>query len=252
MTPITLDPIAASRTETSNARRDECLGILGGLGPLASAEFLKTIYENSLREREQETPKVIMYSDPTFPDRTEAIISGAYGDLLEKLASSLRALSFLGATQTVVCCVTMHALFERLPGDLQARLISLVDVIFEEIIRSPEKRLLICSKGAREIGLFEAHKHWPAAERYIVLPDEHDQDLIHRSIYQIKQLRNVYELAPAFKSLLAKYRVNSFISGCTEMHIVARRLALTNGNGQKHACIDPLSIIAERIGVGAR
>jgi aspartate/glutamate racemase len=57
-------------------------------------------------------------------------------------------------------------------------------------------------------------------------------------------LRDVDELAPAFKSLLAKYGVNSFISGCTEIHIVARRLGLTNG-------IDPLSIIAERIGVGA-
>jgi aspartate racemase len=229
----------------ARSRRDEVVGIVGGLGPLASAEFLKAIYENSPREREQEAPKVIMYSDPAFPDRTDAILSGDYNELFEKLVSSLRALSFLGATRMIVCCVTAHNLLKKLPPDLNTGLISLVDVIFEQIIQSPEKRLLVCSKGTRETRLFQDHEHWSATQEFIVLPDEHDQELIHHElIYQIKKTRNVYELLPTLKSLLAKYRVDSFISGCTEMHIVARRLAF------KHASIDPLSIIAERIGSG--
>ena len=232
-------------TETS-ARNDEVLGIVGGLGPLASAEFLKTIYESSLRELEQDSPKVIMYSDPTFPDRTEAILAGRSVELVERLVSMLRALSYLGATRTVVCCVTMHALFKELPVDLRTRIISLVDVIYDEIIRSPERRLLICSKGTRQLGLFESHENWPATREYIVLPNDEDQDLIHKLIYQVKVLRDVNELAPAFKSLLRKYRVNDFISGCTEMHIVAKRLVFTNGDRSMAGCIDPLSIIAEQ------
>lgn len=247
MTPISLDPITVSKAETNNSRSDDVLGIVGGLGPLASAEFLKTIYERSLREREQEAPKVIMCSDPSFPDRTEAIISGNYGELLGKLESILRDLSFLGATRTVVCCVTAHALFERLPADLRARLISIIDVIFEEVIRHPEKRLLICSSGARTLRLFETHEHWPAMHEYFVFPDEHDQNLLHELIYQIKVLRNVDELTPVFNSLLAKYGVDSFISGCTEMHIVAKRFSFSSADP---GCIDPLSIIAERVGVG--
>ena len=54
------------------------LGVVGGAGPLASAEFIKTIYECSLGEREQEAPVVLLYSDPTFPDRTEALLAGDY------------------------------------------------------------------------------------------------------------------------------------------------------------------------------
>lgn len=243
MTQLTLDPLTTSAAETNNSRRNDVLGIVGGMGPLASAEFLKTIYERSLHTREQESPKVIMYSDPSFPDRTEAIISGDCSELLEKLISILHGLSFLGATRTVVCCVTAHMFFDQLPADLQTRLVSLVDIVFEEIIQRPERRLLICSNGTREIRLFEAHEHWAATQEYIVFPDEDDQALLHNLIYQIKVLRDVDELAPSFKSLLAKYRVNSFISGCTEMHIVAKRLNLPNG-------IDPLSIIAERVGVG--
>ena len=52
------------------------LGILGGMGPLASAEFLKTIYEYGTRDLEQRSPACILYSDPTFPDRTQTIVNG--------------------------------------------------------------------------------------------------------------------------------------------------------------------------------
>jgi len=247
---ITHSPLTSEKIG-SKSRRDEVIGILGGLGPLASAEFLKAIYENSAHQQEQEAPKVIMYSDPSFPDRTEAILSGNYAELHERLVATLRALSFLGATQIIICCVTAHNLLDKLPPDLSTKLISLIDVIFEQIIQSPEKRLLICTKGTRETGLFQDHEHWPATKEYIVLPDDDDQELIHRElIYQIKVRRNVYELVPILKSLLAKYRVDSFIAGCTEMHIVARRLSFANGNGKKHVNIDPLSIIAERIGAG--
>jgi aspartate racemase len=251
MLDLTTQTALTTENILGRSQRDETVGIVGGIGPLASAEFLKAIYENSLREPEQEGPKVIMYSDPTFPDRTDAILSGDCTHLIERLASSLRALSFLGATQMVVCCVTAHNLLKQLPPDVKVKLVSLVDVIFEQIIQSPEKRLLICSKGTRETRLFQDHESWPAVQEYIVLPDERDQDLIHYElIYKIKKSRNVYEFVPTLKSLLAKYRVDSFISGCTEMHIVARRLVFPNGNGGKHGNIDPLSIIAERIGAG--
>jgi len=240
-------------TESSitSPRGHEVVGILGGLGPLASAEFLKAIYENSHHELEQEAPRVIMYSDPTFPDRTEALLSGDSDELMKRLISSLRALSYLGATQLVVCCMTAHSFLERLPPDLNTRLISLVDVMFEELLQSPQKRLLICTKGTRESGLFQNHEHWAATQEYIVLPDEHDQELIHHELlYQIKKRRNVDELAPIIKNLLAKYRVDSFISGCTEMHIMARRLVFTNGDRSSSHTIDPLSVIAARIGAG--
>jgi aspartate racemase len=251
MIDLITHPTLRDEQFVAKSQRDEVIGILGGMGPLSSAEFLKAIYENSPCEREQETPKVIMYSDPTVPDRTEAILSGDYAEVLDRLVSSLRALSFLGATQIIVCCVTAHKLLKNLPPDLKVKLISLLDVIFEQIIESPEKRLLLCSKGSRQTRLFEEHELWPAVQEHIVLPDERDQDLIHYElIYQIKKRRNVYELAPVLKSLLAKYRVDSFISGCTEMHILARRLVFTNGNGNKPHNIDPLSIIAERIGAG--
>ena len=48
----------------------ESLGILGGMGPLTSAEFLKTIYEVNISGPEQDAPACVLYSDPSVPDRT--------------------------------------------------------------------------------------------------------------------------------------------------------------------------------------
>ena len=48
------------------------LGIVGGLGPLASAEFLKTLYEENPFEVEQEGPACLLLSDPNVPDDNRA------------------------------------------------------------------------------------------------------------------------------------------------------------------------------------
>ena len=55
------------------------LGILGGMGPLASAKFLSTVYRLNLVEPEQEAPNCILLSDPSFPNRTKAILAGNTG-----------------------------------------------------------------------------------------------------------------------------------------------------------------------------
>src|SRR5215213_5223714 len=67
------------------------LGVLGGMGGLASAEFVKTVYEVSggVSHREQEAPVVLMYSDPGFPDRTEAFLGGETQLLLTRLIEAL-------------------------------------------------------------------------------------------------------------------------------------------------------------------
>src|SRR5215216_3244709 len=103
------------------------IGVLGGLGPLASAEFLKTIYEYSLAGREQESPIVMLLSDPTCPDRTSEFLRQSYDDLLGRLIESLCHLRELGASNVVICCITYHYLLPRLPRELRKRIISLLD-----------------------------------------------------------------------------------------------------------------------------
>lgn len=82
------------------------LGILGGMGPLASAEFLKTIYEYGISDLEQRSPACILYSDPTLPDRTQAIVNGEEALLASALVNALDMLVHLGASK----CDRLHHL----------------------------------------------------------------------------------------------------------------------------------------------
>src|SRR5437867_1665942 len=140
------------------------LGVLGGMGALASAEFLKSIYESCSGRAEQDSPVVAVYSDPAFPDRTESFILGAEDEMLERLLDALARLRRVGASRMVLCCMTIHYLLPRLPLEMRGQIISLLDVIFAEVQRSPERHLLICSTGTRNLKLFENHPSWDLAK----------------------------------------------------------------------------------------
>lgn len=225
--------------------RRPVLGILGGLGPLASSEFIKTIYEYSINELEQDSPIILMHSDPTFPDRTDTLLTGSGDDMLSRLTQALQGLLESGAPRVVICCVTMHYLLPRLPPELREKVVSLVDVVFEDLLKTRSKHLLFCSAGARKLEIFQSHDSWRLAKDFIILPDDGDQRLIHRDlIYQIKKNCNAAKLAPIVESLLSKYSTDSFIAGCTEMHLMAKHFMSSNGNGGRVRCIDPLIAIA--------
>lgn len=221
------------------------LGIVGGLGPLASAEFLNTIYECSLGGVEQESPLVVMSSDPTFPDRTEAFLKGENDELLARLTRVLRQLSEMGASEIVICCVTIHYLLPLLPSDLRARVLSLLDVIMDEVAQTQTRHLLLCSKGTRRMELFQNHDRWNLVKNRILLPDDEDQEEIHYEIiYRIKSKSDVGQFIPRLETLLAKYEVDSFIAGCTEIHVLAKHFLSAN---RSYGCIDPLVIIAKEL-----
>src|ERR1700752_2383202 len=226
------------------------LGVVGGMGPVASAEFLKSIYEYSQGEREQEFPVVFVYSDPTFPDRTQAFDNGEEQLVLDQLMQALSALLQMNASKIVLCCMTIHHLLPGLSPDLAEKIISLLDVIAAHLPRGEKKHLLICSTGTRRLRLFEEHKQRDLFERYLIFPTDDDQERIHRDlIYPIKKTPDLNTLLPLLDSLMEKYGTDSIAAGCTEIHVLSKHLA-GNGHRGRYNCIDPLAIIARLVAKG--
>ena len=224
---------------------NQSLGILGGLGPLASAEFLKTIYECNLTGGlEQESPKCILYSDPTFPDRTDAILGGAEDLIVELLTKSLENLCQMGVSRIVIVCITMHYFLPKVPIFLRGKVISLIDLIVEEVLNTEKSHLLLCSKGARQAGIFQTHQHWQLVEKYILLPNEEDQDVLQKYIYQVKINGCIEPIVNYLNSLFSKYEVDSLIAGCTELHLINKHMLLSAHKAKEHCIFDPLIDIA--------
>jgi len=220
------------------------LGILGGMGALASAEFVRTVYESNPEQIEQDSPVVILISDPTLPDRTRAILTGSHGELLDHVSRKIEALYSLKASRVVLACVTLHYITPMLAERLRRGIVSLIDVAVEAVMRSGRKQLLLCTNGARAARLFENHPLWPEVSHLIVYPERKDQELVHSLLYQYKTAGDDRLFMPHLDRLLGEYGADSFIAGCTELHMLTKSLAR---QGREIPFIDPLLIIAQNL-----
>ena len=220
-------------------------GILGGMGPLASTEFLNNIYRLSLGRTEQNMPRVVLLSDPTVPDRTTAIRAGQIQDVVHDLQSLLMRLMQMEVDQIAIACVTAHFFlpYLDLPDSINSRMISLISLVCESLQNDPGKYLLLRTRGTRDARIFEDHPGWNDVSSQVRVLDDKDQETVHDNyLYQLKTRSVSSGDLTLLKQLKDKYQVDGFIAGCTEVHLHTRDL-LANGIRM----IDPLYILAERI-----
>ncbi len=220
-------------------------GVIGGLGPRASAEFLRTIYDLATGT-EQDAPAVILVSDPSFPDRTDLLLKGCEVELLKQLCDVLEKVSVFGVTRIVICCVTIHHLLPKLPIYFRSRIVSLLDVIFAAVQHDDRRHLLLCTRGSRQLGLFTNHPLWEEVRDQIVLLTDEEQETIHKLIYRLKNGGDSVDAIQPLTELARQYEIQSIIAGCTEGHIIARRGSAVQGLPTLD-WIDPLTIVAKEM-----
>ncbi|WP_051898653.1 aspartate/glutamate racemase family protein [Sciscionella sediminilitoris] len=222
---------------------EEVLGVVGGMGPKASAEFVQTVYRFSEAVPEQQMPRLLLHSDPLIADRTAAIVRGAGEQLAAELEDRLHGLLRLGATRLLIACFTAHHFLPSIDPAVRSRLISLVDIAVEEITARPGRFLMLCTQGTVEAGIFQGAPDWPGVAGRVVFPEAADQDLVHRMIYRLKEhgadRRNLRDL----RALRRRYGCTGLIGGCTEFHLVSSALAELG----TESIVDPLRAIALRL-----
>jgi aspartate racemase len=236
-------------TLTPDRTRTPLFGVVGGMGPMASAELVSTIYGIEPPGDERRAPRVLLCSDPAMPDRTEAIESGAERGLLDRLEASVRLLTAAGAERIVIACVTAHHVLDRLPPELASRCVSLVDLVFDELARATEPHLLLCTSGTARAGIFTRHPRWAEVADRVVAPAEADQLAVHRHIYRLKRGGGRAEAIEFVRDALARHGVRGFVAGCTEFHLVTKAIDHA-GLAADLPSIDPMAIVAKRIKEG--
>lgn len=221
------------------------LGIVGGMGPLASAEFLRTIYRLNLREPEQAAPACILYSDPSFPDRTEAILTGRTEILAERLLQAVADLVAREASRVVIACVTVHCVLASLPPPLREKVVSLVDLTIDELLGAGEGPfLLLATNGTRAARIFEGHERWGAVADRVIFLEEEDQEQLHAWVYRLKTGEPGGACLDWLSSLCSRYGAAGLIFGCTELHLLREPIAARGGEAFCGRIVDPLWVAA--------
>jgi aspartate racemase len=225
------------------------VGIVGGMGPLASTELLRTVYHSAGTAREQRAPRVLLWSDPAVVDRTEAIGSGDLEPLSRAVEKAVRGLVTAGAERVVIACVTAHHVLGDLPPELLERCVSLVDVIHQELVRAARPHLLLCTKGTARSGILTSGPHARSALSHLVPLRPDDQEELHREVYRLKRGGDALQTAGFLSEVLPRYGVRGFVAACTELHLVTRALDAA-GRSEEFPAIDPLAVVAQRIKIG--
>ncbi|MGJ7496899.1 aspartate/glutamate racemase family protein [Variovorax sp. RT4R15] len=109
------------------------LGVLGGMGPLATLDFMHKLLAATPAASDQEHVPVLVSSIPQVPDRTAAF-RGEGASPLPAMIESGRRLVDAGAGLIVMPCNTAHLWFEPLQQALGLPMLHLVDAAIEQAI----------------------------------------------------------------------------------------------------------------------
>ncbi|WP_084037375.1 cysteate racemase [Haloechinothrix halophila] len=193
------------------------LGVLGGMGPLATAEFLRSLAVSAPAATDQQHPRVLLLSEPTIPDRTEAVLTGDDAPL-PALERGLLTLAGWGADLLAVPCNTAHVYLDRLRGRLPVPVVDIVDATLRESMRvSPAGGWLAASSGTVASGLYQ--RRAKALGYRVLVPDGVRRDAIHTAAVQVKANQAAEAgdtLREAVRSLWQRARL-PVIGACTEL-----------------------------------
>lgn len=203
------------------------LGILGGMGPMATADFYQKVVSMTQSNDESEHIYTFIESNPLIPDRS-AFIAKKGPSPLKELTASMRRLQKAGAEVIVMPCNTAHHFYKSLNKKSTATFINMIDETVRytmETLKSEEEGLyvgLLATKGTYASKLYQK-----AAEEYgfkLYIPDDPTKQLLMDAIYALKSSN--YDALPELQAQIFKYletcNFTGWILGCTELPIILK------------------------------
>lgn len=111
-----------------------CLGVLGGMGPLAGAQFALRLAALTPANKDQEHIPLLLRNDPRIPDRSAALMSGGASPL-PSMVRGIAMLEDAGADCIAIPCNTAHLWFPQLRAASRARLLHIVESVVLDLRR---------------------------------------------------------------------------------------------------------------------
>lgn len=204
-----------------NTPTTEIIGILGGMGPAATADFYAKLVATTPGASDQDHLRTVIWSDPTIPDRTQALL-GDGPDPTPWLLDGSRVLREAGATVIAIPCNTAHAFVPRIADHVGLPIVHMIGEVARHLsAMSPRLHTagLLATTGTVRAGLYQ---DW--LDRFgirLVLPDGAGQDQeVMTAIRAVKSGRRdgtATALLSRAAQRLTEQGAQAVIAGCTEI-----------------------------------
>ena len=194
------------------------IGILGGMGPLATVDLFEKITMHTLAASDQEHPRVCIDSNTDIADRTAALLSGG-PDPVPEMIKSARRLESIGADFLIMPCNTAHCFYEQIRGAVNIPLLHMIALTRDALtVRGVKRAGLLATDGTVKTGVYQ--KCFAGSGIELMLPEAEEQaavmDVIYRGVkagdltYDVSAFRHTCEA-------LLERGAETLILGCTEL-----------------------------------
>ncbi len=214
---------------------DAVLGVIGGMGPAATADFLAKLVAVTPVQAEQDHLRVLIDSNPKVPDRNRAIAARTASasapqtapqapDPGPVLAAVAAGLERAGADFIVMACNTAHAFEPAIRAAIRVPFVSMVEEAGDECLRrhpGVRRAGLLAAPGCVEAGLYQEALGRRGLQ--VLLLDAAAQREFTDLLYRIKLGDTGAAVREAMRRLangLAQAGADLIVAGCTEVPLV--------------------------------
>ncbi|MCQ2417290.1 MAG: amino acid racemase [Oscillospiraceae bacterium] len=197
------------------------LGVIGGLGPMASAQFLELLTTMTDADCDQEHIETILFSRPQTPDRTAFLLGKSQDSPLPMMLDSARTLETLGCGVLVMPCMTAYSFAAEMQAGCKAKLINPITECAKLLKKKGKKRIgIMATDGTLKIGTFQKALELEGIQP--VIPDVEHQKEVMRIIYEdVKSGRPAdMEQFHAVAHSMRADGAECVILGCTELSVI--------------------------------
>ena len=204
------------------------LGIIGGLGPMATAYFMQRLTQMSDAKTDQEHMDIFVCSRPSIPDRTQYILGKSDKSPVPEMVWAGRKLKQMGADIIAIPCITAHYFHDELEKQIGIPIINAIVETAQCIEQEKIERVgLLATDGTIQSGLFQRELKRHNVQS--ILPSADRQREIMRIIYEEVKANKTVDMA-CFQNVsdeLFQQGAQVILLGCTELSLVRRDFALS-------------------------
>ena len=195
------------------------IGILGGMGPLATADLFEKITLHTAASCDQEHPRVCIDSNTNIADRTAALLHGG-ADPVPEMVKSAKRLESIGADFLIMPCNTAHNYYEPVCAAVGIPVLHMIALTRDALKARGVKRAgLLATDGTVQTGIYQRTFAGSGVE--LLVPEDADDqaavmDVIYNGVKAGDLAHDVTAFRAACEHLLAR-GAEALILGCTEL-----------------------------------
>lgn len=216
------------------------LGIIGGVGPLATMFIGEMIVRCTDAEKDQDHVNMIITNNTSIPDRTAFILGVSNNNPVPVIVSDAQRLKAAGADILAIPCNTAHSFYNQIQAGTELPVIDMIGETAERAAKEGAKRIgILATTGTITTGVYQ--EACESRGMTAIVPNDHVQAIVMSLIYEdIKAGRPAdQEKWLIIERAMQEACCDKVILGCTELSIVREELDLDD------RWIDSLLVLAE-------